>query len=458
MFKKNLKKMFRIRTYIFVGIWIISILIAIIWTFENSDKVQSLKDRLKKNKAKIENIGKDKEINSAYYLLNLKEFKTPVWSKYGGIASLNNKIIYVSGESEFFLLEENKSKYEFKSLGLNKIENNKETFLSINNPKIGENATSSFGVKDMLIEKFSISQNKILLLSSLNYIESEDCYNMSVYLSEIINEKKLKISDWKNIFSSQKCLSIDLTKKPRFAAASSGGRIVKFDNENILLSIGDFYADGVNGPNLSQDLDNDYGKIIKINIKNNDHEIFSFGHRNPQGLYIDKEKNIFSSEHGPRGGDEINLIKKNNNYGWPYATFGTNYLSYNAYNKDSTIEENKSKRVWPVDKTNNTHDGYTKPIYSWGNQFGASNLIVYENKYFNKWRNNLIVSSLSKKQLTRMVYDYKNNAVIYTESIPVEERVRDIILLGNGKLALLTDRGVNKKDRPKIIIISQLEK
>ena len=59
---------------------------------------------------------------------------------------------------------------------------------------------------------------------------------------------------------------------------------------------------------LSQDLDNDYGKIIKININNKVHEIFSYGHRNPQGLYIDKNKNIFSTEHGPSGGDEVNPV------------------------------------------------------------------------------------------------------------------------------------------------------
>ena len=147
-------------------------------------------------------------------------------------------------------------------------------------------------------------------MSSLNYIESKDCYNVSVYQSEIISEKIFKISDWKIIYSSKQCLSIDLTKKPRFAAASSGGRIVKLDNENILLSLGDFYADGVNGPMLSQDLDNDYGKVIKININTKVYEIYSYGHRNPQGLYIDKNKNIFSTEHGPRGGDEVNLIKK----------------------------------------------------------------------------------------------------------------------------------------------------
>ena len=449
MFKKKL---------IYISIWIISILIAIIWTFENSDKVQSFKNKLKNNKVKIENIGKDKKINSAYYLLNFKNFKIPVWSKYGGIESLNNKILYVSGESDFYLLEKNGSKYSFKNLNFKRVNNNKEKFININKPKIGKNAEEYFGVKDILIEKFNIFKKKQLLVSSLNYIENKDCYNLSVYKAEIINEKILKISDWKNIFSSQMCLTIDLTKKPRFAAASSGGRIVKFDEENILLSIGDFYADGVNGPMLSQNLENDYGKIFKININNGSHEIFSYGHRNPQGLYVDKNNNIFSTEHGPQGGDEVNLIKKGSNYGWPYATFGTNFNSYNAYAKDSDKNKDKLKRVWPIDKTKNTHDAFAKPIFSWGNQFGVSNLIVYENKYFEKWNKNLIISSLAKKQLTRMVYDYKKDAIIYVENIPVDQRVRDIIYLNDGRIALLTDRGVNIEDKPEIILISQVKK
>ena len=60
------------------------------------------------------------------------------------------------------------------------------------------------------------------------------------------------------------------------------------------------------------------------------------GHRNPQGLYIDKDKNIFSTEHGPRHGDEINLIFENKNYGWPKASFGTDYET----------------KKWPLDETN----------------------------------------------------------------------------------------------------------
>ena len=135
--------MFNKKTYIFLLIWLITILIAIIWTFENSDKVQLIKNKLKENKIKIANIGKDQKINSAYYLLNLKKFKIPVYSKYGGIDTINNKILYVSGEAEFFLLEKtnrNKNKYEFHSIKLKKINNNKDKFIKKNEPRIGKNA------------------------------------------------------------------------------------------------------------------------------------------------------------------------------------------------------------------------------------------------------------------------------------------------------------------------------
>ena len=115
--------MFIKKNYIYLLIWVISVLIAIIWTFENSDKVQLIKEKFKSNKVKIE---KDEKVNSAYYSLTLKEVKTPIWSKYGGIETLNNQIIYVSGESDFFLLERKGLRYDFKNLDLKKINNNKK--------------------------------------------------------------------------------------------------------------------------------------------------------------------------------------------------------------------------------------------------------------------------------------------------------------------------------------------
>ena len=105
-----------------------------------------------------------------------------------------------------------------------------------------------------------------MFASSLEYNDLDDCYTMGVYYSEIINTDAFEISKWKNIFSTKKCLTVDLTTNPSFAAASAGGRLIKIDEDHILLSIGDFYADGVNGPAMSQDLSNMYGKMIKINM------------------------------------------------------------------------------------------------------------------------------------------------------------------------------------------------
>jgi len=454
-------------------IWLLTILITLIWTYENPEKIEKAKDTLKYKfsvgklftniKSKVINRNyksieekKNIEIDSAYNTLNLNYFTIPTYSSYGGIAQIGQDILYLSGDSEIFLLKKNidkKNDYKFQKINSKKIMNNKELFIELNEPKVGKNAEKYFGTKDILIEKFDQFKNELLLVSSLDYNKTEDCYVISVLLAEILDQDPLELSKWKKIFSSSKCLSIDLTTNPRFAAASAGGRLVKLDENSILFSIGDFYADGVNGPILSQDLSNLYGKIIKININDLTSEIFSFGHRNPQGLYIDKDKNIFSTEHGPTGGDELNLVLPNNNYGWPLATYGTNYKSSDAYKKVA----NDNKKEWPIDKTNNTHDNFSKPIFSWGNQMGISNLIVYEDEYFKKWNKNLIITSLATKQIVRMVYDYENKAILYKENIKIGKRIRDLILLDDGQIALLTDRGKELNEYPEIIIISKKE-
>jgi len=254
------------KKYFFL-LFIISLLFLIAYYFD----IFNLRDKKKTSK-------KSNLISTAYYNLKKDSFKTPVFSKYGGIASVDNKILYVSGESDFFLFEKNKenNSYKFKQLQIKRINNNKDKFVKKNENEIGGSAEGYFGVKDVLLENFDNYKNKLLFVSSLNYIVDKDCYNLSIFLAEIINVDKFEISEWKNIFSSKECLNINLTNKPKFAAASAGGRISKLDDENILLSIGDFYADGQHGPILSQDISNDYGKILKINISDYSYKIFSF--------------------------------------------------------------------------------------------------------------------------------------------------------------------------------------
>lgn len=452
-------------------LWLISILISIVWTFEHPEKITKFKNILKydfsfrkifislKSKTTKENLDSKKEIKNikigtAYNNIELEYFSVPTYSSYGGIAPIGDNILYLSGDSDLFLLKKHnnkKIKFEFEEVFSSRIDNKKKIFIKNNEKKVGNYAERFFGVKDILVDNFKDFKNKLLFASSLQYNESNDCYTVGVFYSEIINTDAFEISKWKNIFSTKKCLTVDLTTNPSFAAASAGGRLIKIDEDHILLSIGDFYADGVNGPAMSQDLSNMYGKMIKINIKNLSYEIFSYGHRNPQGLFIDKNSNIFSTEHGPTYGDELNLIFENNNYGWPIATYGTNYKSSDAYTKDA----NDNKKEWPLDITKNTHNSFSKPLFSWGNTIGISNLIVYENNYFTKWNKNLIVSTLASNQLIRMVFDDKNNSIIYKENIKLDKRIRDIIEMHDGRIALLTDRGKKLNENPEIIIISK---
>ena len=121
------------------------------------------------------------------------------------------------------------------------------------------------------------------------------------------------------------------------------------------------------------------------------------------------------------------------------------------------LEQIMLQKKWPLDETNSTHSNHEKPILSFGNQIGISNLIVYEDDYFDRWKNNLIVSTLASQKLIRLVFNEKKKSLIYFENISINKRIRDIIKLNNGKIALLTDRGNLPEGIAKIIIVELKE-
>ena len=122
------------------------------------------------------------------------KYKIPLFSKYGAIDSFGNNIVYISGESDFFLLKESQDnkKYILNKINVKKINNKKNEFLKKNEKELGNIANDLFGVKDVLIDNFSGYQNKIIIVSSLNYLEKKDCYNISLYLTEITNINSFK--------------------------------------------------------------------------------------------------------------------------------------------------------------------------------------------------------------------------------------------------------------------------
>jgi cytochrome c2 len=221
-----------------------------------------------------------------------------------------------------------------------------------------------------------------------------------------------------------------------FEGLFSGGRIVRLDDDHVLLSTGDHGWVGMRGyPALSQEDDSQLGKILLINVTTREVQIYAKGFRNPQGLTRDSQGRIWETEQGPRGGDELNLVTRGQNYGWPFATYGTDY----------------GPLPWSVNAEQGHHNFGVKPQFSWSPDIGVSNLIAVDGHEFPLWQGDLLVASLTQETLHRL--HLEGDRVVYDEPIDFAgSRLRDIVQLPNGHLALLSDNGtvtlVRNADRP----------
>jgi glucose/arabinose dehydrogenase len=151
-------------------------------------------------------------------------------------------------------------------------------------------------------------------------------------------------------------------------------------------------------------------------------EIWSYGHRNMQGLDIDASGEVWENEFGPRGGDEINLIKPGKDYGWPTITYGIEYGGE------------------PIGDAIQQKAGMEQPVYYWDPVVSPSGMSFYKGNAIPEWENNLFVSCLSSVHIARLVI--KNNKVVAEERLLEDksQRFRDIAYV-DGKLYTVTDSG-----------------
>lgn len=214
-----------------------------------------------------------------------------------------------------------------------------------------------------------------------------------------------------------------------------GSRIVFDKNGNIFVSTGE-RSDLATRPK-AQLLDNGYGKVIHItpdgkpvpgnpfiNAPGALPEIYSYGHRNAQGLDMHPvTQELWLSEMGPRGGDELNLIKPGKNYGWPTITYG---IEYNG----ATIGDGITQK-----------EGMEQPVYYWDPVLSPSGMAFYTSNDIPEWQYNLFIGGLSSRHIARIVI--KDNRVIGEERLLVDEkqRFRDIADGPDGALYAVTDSG-----------------
>ena len=270
-------------------------------------------------------------------------------------------------------------------------------------------------------------QQQQIMLIAYAYINKENrCLTLRIARIDMpINqhplEWKIKAEDWKVIFETQPCISF---KYNLIVGNQSGGRMIVSRHPNhILLTVGDFVSNGRQQVDdaILQNEESDYGRILEININNGRKTNISIGHRNPQGLAFDGQGRLWSTEHGPRGGDEVNLIVKGKNYGWPFVIYGTQYGGH----------------IWPQSKQQGRHGGYQKPVYAFVPSIGISRLTLIKN-FAPEWDGDLLVASLVAQTLYRL--RIAQSRVVFAEPIRLGIRIRDIYNHGDGTFVALGDR------------------
>lgn len=150
--------------------------------------------------------------------------------------------------------------------------------------------------------------------------------------------------------------------------------------------------------------------------------IYSLGHRNIQGLALRDNGQIWNSEHGPRGGDEINLIVAGNNYGWPVITYGKEYVG-------GSIGEGTEK------------DGLVQPKHYYVPSIATSDMLFYRGAEFADWQGQLLLTSLAGMHLNRLVLEGDEIVAEHRHLENLKERLRDIALDSQGRILLVTDSG-----------------
>lgn len=231
------------------------------------------------------------------------------------------------------------------------------------------------------------------------------------------------LEDVKEVFRSQPAKS---------GNAHYGGRIVFLPDGTLTLSLGD----GYNYREQSQSTKDHFGTIVRINrdgsvpsdnpFANREGgalpEIYSFGHRNVQGMFFDPvSKRLIAHEHGPRGGDEVNIVEPGKNYGWPAATYGIDY---------------NGAQISPY----TDRPGTVQPAIKWVPSIAPSGLTVYDGDLFPQWKGSLLVGALAARQVSRVELGSDGKAreveVLFKD---VGERIRDVRTGPDGAIYLATD-------------------
>ena len=300
---------------------------------------------------------------------------------------------------------------------------------TVSSPLAGVSNVATPGAKDIglldVVLDPDFANNKRVFFSFFNYIDNTNS-NTCIARGRL-DEKALALTDVTVIFRG---LPVMPSKR---LGAKTGGRIVIAKDGNLLMTLGDRSDSPPWG--VAQNLDNHLGKIIRITPDGAPPadnpfigkpgvlpEIWAYGMRSPEGLAFDpRTGRLWQNDHGPRGGDELNIVEKGKNYGWPLVARGIDYPGT------------------PIGVTR--MDSMVEPIYYWDPVIAPSGLAFYTGNLFPEWKNSLFVGGLRGALLDRLTI--VNDKVVAEEPLLTDlgTRIRDVRVGPDGAVYVFTDSG-----------------
>ncbi len=266
------------------------------------------------------------------------------------------------------------------------------------------------------IEVMSTTRARIRLFVAFpQFLAGRGCVRLAVNRVDISPGADPRILRTAAVFRSKPCV-------PPAAIQHASGRLVRISATRAYVTLGDLGYPGI----ASRKVRGQLGSVLRI-AKGRTAVRISQGHRNGQGLTLDSRGRLWETEHGPRGGDELNLIRRGRDYGWPFVTLGQPYGS--------------ADYVMPL--RTGTHAGYTKPRTSWVPSVATSEIVQVPGSWAG-WTTNvggdLLMGTLKDQALWRIRVDAKGR-VTARERLPVGHRIRDLDVRSDASLVATTDDG-----------------
>ena len=219
---------------------------------------------------------------------------------------------------------------------------------------------------------------------------------------------------------------------PSDAPMHYGSRILLPGDGTAIVTTGEHFTE--ENRVFAQDLDKTYGKVVRVNVDGSTPEdnpfvgdadavdtIWSYGHRNVQGAALQDDGTLWTIEHGPAGGDELNRPEAGLNYGWPVISYGENY-------DGSPVGSGESQR-----------DGMEQPVYFWDPVIAPGGMMFHAGETFADWNGDLLIGSLNPGGVVRLSLDEEGLVVEEERLLRDQGRVRDVEVLADGSFLFITD-------------------